>query len=271
MKTALFGALIACAMGTIAIVSPAMVSTAMANDADVMKQLVPTGKLRVGIAYAPKPTPIFAAKDAGGEVRGVPRDLGEAMAKALGVPVELIVTATTNELTDKNVAGEIDIGFMPADDARRQRVDFSPSYFVIESTFLAAGNTDIKTYADVDKPEITVVGINGSTTIRAAGRALKVAKIVPAKSVDEAMEMMKAGSAQAFALTHDSLPPLQAQLPGSRILDGAFQTTGVAISVQKDRPAALAYVKTFVEKAKLDGTVRKAFDSAGLNKLSIAP
>lgn len=266
MKTALFGALLACAMG-----SAAMVSTAMANDADVMKQLVPTGKLRVGIAYAPKPTPIFAAKDAGGEVRGVPRDLGDALAKSLGVPVELVVTATTNELTDKNVAGEIDIGFMPADDARRQRVDFSPSYFVIESTFLAAGNTDIKTYADVDKPEITVVGINGSTTIRAAGRALKVAKIVPAKSVDEAMEMMKAGSAQAFALTHDSLPPLQAQLPGSRILDGAFQTTGVAISVQKDRPAALAYVKSFVDKAKTDGTVRKAFDSAGLNKLSIAP
>ena len=85
------------------------------------------------------------------------------------------------------------------------------------------------------------------------------------------MGMMKAETAQAFALTHDALPTLQKQLPGSRILDGAFQTTGVAIAVQKERPAALAYVKDFVERAKADGTVRRAFDDAGLKGLPVAP
>jgi polar amino acid transport system substrate-binding protein len=238
---------------------------------DVRKELVPTGKLRVGVAYAPAPTPIFVAKDAAGDVHGVARDLGIALAKALDVPVEIVVAATTGELTDACSSGAIDIGFMPADDERRNRVDFSPPYFVIESTYLAAGSSDIKTLADVDRPEITVVGIAGSTTMRAAGRSLKTAKIVPAKSVDEAMAMMRAGSAQAFALTHDALPPLQKQLPGSRILDGAFQTTGVAIAVQKNRPAALAYVKDFIETAKANGIVRRAFDDAGLNQLPIAP
>src|SRR5258707_13899342 len=91
---------------------------------NVMKELVPTGKLRVGVAYAPAPTPIFVAKDAAGDVHGVTRDLGAALAKALGVPAELVVTATTGELTDALTAGSIDIGFMPADDARRKRVDF---------------------------------------------------------------------------------------------------------------------------------------------------
>jgi polar amino acid transport system substrate-binding protein len=237
----------------------------------VMKQLVPTGKLRVGIAYAPAPTPIFAAKDAAGDVHGVPRDLGNALAKSLGVPVELVVTATTGELTDACTSGAIDIAFMPADAERRTRVDFSPPYFVIESTYLATGPSAIKTLAEVDRPEVTVVGIAGSTTMRAAGRSLKNAKLVPAKSVDEAMGMMKAETAQAFALTHDALPTLQKQLPGSRILDGAFQTTGVAIAVQKERPAALAYVKDFIERAKADGTVRRAFDDAGLNRLPVAP
>jgi ABC-type amino acid transport substrate-binding protein len=141
----------------------------------------------------------------------------------------------------------------------------------VESTYLAAGSADIKTLADVDRPEITVVGIAGSSTMRAAGRSLKTAKIVPAKSVDEAMAMMRTGSAQAFALTHDALPPLQKQPPGSRILDGAFQTTGVAVAVQKNRPAALAYVKDFIESAKANGIVRRAFDDAGLNQLPIAP
>lgn len=191
--------------------------------------------------------------------------------KALDVPVEIVVAATTGELTDACTSGAIDIGFMPADEERRNRVDFSQPYFVIESTYLAAGSSDIKTLAEVDRPEITVVGIAGSTTMRAAGRSLKAAKVVPAKSVDEAMAMMRAGSAQAFALTHDALPPLQKQLPGSRILDGAFQTTGVAIAVQKYRPAALAYIKDFIESAKANGIVRRAFDDAGLNQLPIAP
>jgi polar amino acid transport system substrate-binding protein len=60
---------------------------ASAVEDNVMKQLVPTGKLRVGVAYAPAPTPIFVAKDAAGDVHGVPRDLGSALAKTLGVPV----------------------------------------------------------------------------------------------------------------------------------------------------------------------------------------
>jgi polar amino acid transport system substrate-binding protein len=238
---------------------------------NVMRELVPTGKLRVGVAFAPAPTPIFVVKDAAGDVHGVPRDLGAALAKALSVPVEFVVAATTGELTDACSAGAIDIGFMPADDERRSRVDFSPPYFMIECTYLAAGSSDIKTLADVDRPQIAVVGIAGSTTLRAASRSLKAAKIVPAKSVDEAMAMMQAETVQAFALTHDALPPLQKQLPGSRILDGAFQTTGVAIALHKDRPAALAYLNDFIASAKANGIVRRAFDAAGLNRLSIAP
>ena len=60
---------------------------ASAVEDNVMKQLVPTGKLRVGVAYAPAPTPIFVTKDAAGDVHGVPRDLGSALAKSLAYPL----------------------------------------------------------------------------------------------------------------------------------------------------------------------------------------
>lgn len=236
-----------------------------------MKELVPTGKLRVGVAYAPAPTPVFVVRDAAGEVRGVPRDLGIALAKAIGVPVEIVVAATTGELTEACCAGALDVAFMPEDEERRKRLDFSPPYFVIESTYLAAGPSDIKTLAEVDRPVVTVVGVAGSTTMRAAGRHLKTARLVPAKSVHEAMDMMKAGTVQAFALTHDLLPTLQKQLPGSRILDGAYQITGVAIALRKDNPAALACVTDFIKSAKANGIVRRAFDDAELHGLAIAP
>ena len=192
---------------------------AMAAEDNLMKQLVPTGTLRVGVAYAPAPTPIFVAKDAAGDVHGVARDLGTALARALGVPAELVVAATTGELTDALTAGSIDIGFMPADDARRQRVDFSPPYFVIQSTYLVVAGSDIKTLADVDRPQIAVVGIAGSTTMAAAGRSLKVAKVIPAKSVDEAMDMMRKGAVQAFALANPN-----------GTLDSSFGTSGTALT-----------------------------------------
>ena len=59
--------------------------------------------------------------------------------------------------------------------------------------------------------------------------------------------------------------------PGSRIVDGGFQLTGIAIAVPKGRPAALAYVTAFLEKAKHSGMVRRAFDRAGFPHVPVAP
>src|SRR5436309_11831422 len=115
---ALFGLMLVLSIGA---------RTALAAD-NLMKELVPTGRLRVGVAYASSSTPILVAKDAAGDVRGVPRDLGAALANALGVPIEVVAMATTGELTEACSAGAIDVGFMPVDDERRRRLDFSPPY-----------------------------------------------------------------------------------------------------------------------------------------------
>ncbi len=244
---------------------------ALAADQTVLKELVPTGKLRVGVAYGPNPTPVFVVKDPNGRVHGVPYDLGVAMANALGVPVEIVTKPNTGELTEACASGSIDIGFMPADEERRKRVDFSPAYFMMESTYMVTDASAIWSMEQVDRPEVTVVGIAGTATVRAAARSLKSARIVTVPSVDEAMAMMKAGTVQAFALTHDSLPPLQKELPGSRIIEGAFLKVGVAIAVRKNRPAALAFVTDFIENAKLNGLLRRSFDGAGLRALPTAP
>lgn len=246
-------------------------SAASAAPSEAAKELAPSGTLRIGVAYAPARTPVFVAKTAAGDVQGVPRALGEALAAGLGLGSTITAVATTGELTEACVGGTIDIGFMPVDEARRQRLDFSPPYFVIESTYLTTAASGITTLADVDRPDVTVVGIDGSTTMRAAGRSLKAAKLVTAKSVDEGIAMLKAGTAQAIALTHDSLPPLQRELPGSRILDGSFQVTGVAIAVPKNHPAALKAVTDFVVTAKANGTLRRIFDESGLKGLEVAP
>src|SRR5262249_5076143 len=156
-------------------------------------------------------------------------------------------------------------------DERRKRLDFGPAYFNVVSTYLVTAASGIKNLAEVDRPGVRVVGIANTTTIRSAIRTLKHTTATAAASVDEAIAMMRDGRADAFGLSHDSLPPLAAGLPGSRILDGGFQHTGIAIAVPKNRPQALAAVTQFMEEAKRSGLVRRALDDAGYKDAAVAP
>jgi polar amino acid transport system substrate-binding protein len=123
----------------------------------------------------------------------------------------------------------------------------------------------------VDRPDVRVVGIANTTTIRAAARSLKKTTISAVASVEEAMSLLHTDKADAFALSRDSLPPFAAQLPGSRIVDGGFQQTAISIAVPKNRPNALAYVTAFLRQAKASGSVRRALDKAGFPNEPVAP
>jgi len=134
------------------------------------------------------------------------------------------------------------------------------------------GASGIKTVAEVDRPDVRVVGIANTTTIRAAGRSLKNTSI-------SAATLGRRGDGYA-ALWQGRVPShsraihcgrLVAQLPDSRIVDGSFQQTGIAIAIPKNRPNALAYVTAFMESAKASGSVRRALDRAGFRNDPVAP
>jgi polar amino acid transport system substrate-binding protein len=236
-----------------------------------VKELIPTGKLRFGVAFAPKMSALFVVKEADGRPRGITADLGSALAQKLGVPIEFMVAPNTGVLTDALADAKIDVAFMPVDVERRKRLDFGPMYALVESTYMVTAASGIRTLADVDRPAVRVVGVANTTTIRAAGRTLKNIQPIAATSIDDALAMLRAGQADAFALGRDSLPDFVAMFPGSHIVDGGFQQTGIAIAVPKGRPAALAYVTKFMEEAKASGLVRRAMDRAGMQMLDVAP
>ena len=236
-----------------------------------MKELIPTGKLSFGVAFAPKMSALFVIKEADGSPRGITADLGNALAQKLGAPIEFLVAPNTGVLTDKLATGEIDAAFMPVDEERRKRLDFGPMYALVESTYMVIPASGIKTLAEVDRAGVRVVGVANTTTIRAAGRTLKNVQPIAATSIDDALVMLREGRADAFALGRDSLPDFVAMFPGSHIVEGGFQQTGIAIAVPKGRPKALAYVTEFMNEAKASGAVRRAMDRAGMKDLPVAP
>jgi polar amino acid transport system substrate-binding protein len=202
-----------------------------------VKELVPTGKLRFGVAFAPKMSALFVIKQADGSPRGI----------------------------------TVDAAFMPVDDERKKRLDFGPAYCAVESTYMVMPASGIKTLAEVDRAGVRVVGVANTTTIRAAARTLQHTQPIAATSIDEAIVLLRDGKADAFALGRDSLPDFVAMFPGSFIVDGGFQQTVIAIAVPKGRLEALGKVTEFMREAKASGAVRRAMDAAGMLDLAVAP
>src|SRR3954466_8088422 len=240
----------------------AVMGQAIANE-NAMKELAPTGKLRVGVVFAPVMSTFFVIKDEAGKPKGVTVDIGEALAKKLNLPVEFVLYPNSGQVADAVESGAVDVGFMPVDEQRRKRLAIGPDYVRAESTYMVTAASGAKSVEDVDKPGMRVIGIANTTTIRAAERTLKNTTISAVTSVDDAMAAMKEGKAEAFALGRDSLPPYVEQVPGARITDGHFQQMGIAIATQKGKPQALAAITDFMNEAKKDGTVRKALDRGG--------
>ena len=247
-----------------------LAASATANES-AMTELVPTGKLRVALVFAPSKSVFFVVKDADGKPRGVTADLAAALGKKLNVPVEYVLFPNSGLATDATEAGSVDVSFMPVDEERKKRIAFGPAYAQAESTYMVTAATGAKTVEDVDRPGMRVVGIANTTTIRSAARMLKNTTISAVPSVEEAVAMLRDGRADAFALSRDSLPVYLGQVPGSRMTDGAFQQIGIAIAVAKGKPAALATVTEFMDEAKRNGLVRKALDGAGFNEQPVAP
>ena len=84
-----------------------------------MKELAPTGTLRVGLVFAPVMSTFFVLKDEAGKPNGVTADIGEALAKKLNLPVEFVLFRIPDRPSTRSKSGAVDVSFMPVD-ARTQ-------------------------------------------------------------------------------------------------------------------------------------------------------
>ena len=193
----------------------------------------------------------FVVKEADGRPRGVTADLADALGRKLKLPVEYVLFPNSGLATDALEAGSVDVAFMPVDEERRKRIAFGPNYVLGESTYMVTAASGAKTVEEVDRAGMRVIGIANTTTIRAAGRTLKNTTIarrdLGARKRSRCCATARRTPSRS---SRDSLPTYVKQIPGSRMVDGAFQQIGIAIAVAKGKPAALAAVTEFMDEAK---------------------
>lgn len=231
-------------------------------------ELAPSGTLRVAVFTG---NPVIGSKDkTSGELKGTTVSLGRALAAQAGVPVQLVEYTAVGKMVEDARTGAWDIAVVAYDPGRRNVLDFAPPHVSVDLTYLIAPGAAINSIADADQPGVKIAAAKGAATTLFLERSLKQAVVTPADNEPAAFNLIKEGKAQAYAQNRYMLLGLAETLPGARVLEDRFSTAEMCMVLPKGRPAALAYVGSFVMAARQNGVVAAAIRDAGLRGVVVA-
>lgn len=237
-------------------------------DPAVRQTLAPTGVLRVGV-YPGSPTSLVRSPQTG-QSAGVAHDLGQMLARQLGVPVQIVEFARLAQVLDGLKSGEVDFTFTNATEVRARDMDFTEPLIRLELGYLVPPKSGLADVADVDRAGVRVGVAQGSSSQGVLGRLYKNASVVPAASLSQAQQMLRQGQLDAFATNKGILFEMSDELPGFRVLDGRWGLESLAIAIPKGRQAGMPYLRQFASDARASGKLAAIVASAGLRGLARA-
>jgi polar amino acid transport system substrate-binding protein len=257
--------------GMIMLVMSATVHAQSSAKAEIAQQLAPTGKLRVGVLMVS----YFALEDAATHrLTGIVPDLGNELARRLNVPAELIPIANPPKMLDAFRRGELDVTFIGITADRAELIEFGPVVLDLQTTYLVPASSRIQSIAEIDQPGLRILVPQRSAQEahlkKTIGKATMIS--VAVETPKPAVELLKAGQADAFSHVVPMLVSAQPDLPGSRILPGSYYNVPIAAGLAKGRPPTAAdYWGRFADEVKKSGFVQQAIERAGVKGVVVGP
>lgn len=221
------------------------------------QQLLPTGRLRVGINSANLLT------------RAVGAAVGRDLASRLGSEVLLVEYRTPGAVAN-GVGTEWDIAFLAADPERQAAIAFTPPYVELDATYLVAGDSAITTVADADRSGVTIATPATAAYTLALRRSIRRATLISLAD-DPALQQLQAGTVHAVAGLRDTLLRKASRAPGARVLSDTIARAQQAIAVPKANVAALGYLSSYLAEVKTSGLVEAAIQATGFVGAFIVP
>jgi polar amino acid transport system substrate-binding protein len=170
-------------------------NSAHAGDADVLKRVLESRQIRVGMSGNQPPMNV-ASKT--GAFIGLEVDLANLMAETMGVKLTM-VPMPFPKLLDALNAGEVDMVMsnMSITPQRTLSVSFVGPYMMSGRSILTRSAILAKASrpADLNKAEIKIVALGNSTSQQFVERQLKKATLETTEDYDKAIQMVKDGAA----------------------------------------------------------------------------
>ena len=233
---------------------------------EVRAAFMPTGRLRAAMNFS---NTVIARRDRGdGEPGGVTAALARELAQRLGAELTFVEYDSPGAVVDAMRAGEADICFLAIEPARREVIDFTAPYVLIESCYVARSDGPFHAAGEVDRAGVTVI-----TRARAAydlylSRNLEEARVLPIP--DGELDAFVAGQGDVASGIKPMLEDYFAGRPGFRILEPPFASVGQAMGLARGRAPAFAFLEAFVEELKASGFVEAALEASG-SRAKVAP
>jgi polar amino acid transport system substrate-binding protein len=236
----------------------------VSSSKDVVQELAPTGKLRVGINFGN----MVLAQGTPEAPRGITPDLSCELGKRLGVPVEFIPFDAAGKTFEALKKGTLDIIFLAIEPVRAAEIEFTAPYVLIEGVYMVAKDSPLKTIADVDRDGVRI-GVNKDSAYDLfLTRTLKHAKLLRAES---GVDLFLKDKLEAAAGVKQPLVAFVKANPNVRVMDGRFMEIRQAMGTPKGREAGARYLRAFIEEMKASGFVADALKRSHQPDAAVAP
>lgn len=238
---------------------------AMADDINLwqkstLNQIVQSGVLRIGLEPGYMP---FEMKDKKGNIIGFDVDMAEAMAKAMGVKLELVPTAWDGIIAGL-ITGKYDIimSGMTVTQERNLKINFATPYISVGQTILAQIKHEGKEWRDLDNAKYTIVTKLGVTGEIATRKMFKKAKIRTFETEADAAQEVLNGNADAMVYDKPYNAIFYAQKGAGVLvhLDQDLTYEPLGWGIRKGDPDFLNWLDNFLNQAKNDGNYDKIYE-----------
>jgi polar amino acid transport system substrate-binding protein len=197
-----------------------------------LDQILSAKKLVVGV----NPTlPPLASMDDKNQIVGYDVDIAQKLGDMLGVPVELVTVGSPDRVPFV-ATGKVDIvmGALTRNPARAKVIDFTVPIQTEALSVLTLDSKPFKTWQDLNKPDVTLVQVRGTTAIDFIKANVPQAKLLLLDNYPDAVRALAQGRADAMIDVVDYLGNFTKTYPvGWKILkqplDGVdYDSIGVA-------------------------------------------
>ncbi|MGZ5181783.1 MAG: transporter substrate-binding domain-containing protein [Ramlibacter sp.] len=243
------------ALGAVALALAATSLSAAA--ADTLKEIQSRKKLLVAIDLS---VPPYGMTDAAMQPQGSDVDVARALAKDMGVPLEIVQVSGPNRIpflmTHK---ADLVISSFAVTPERAKVVAFSAPYSVNQLVIGAPKGTAIAKLADLDGKRVAVVRGNLQDLVLTK-QAPKGATLVRYEDDATANTALIAGQVDAIGTPSFTVQTLAQKNPAKNLeVKFMVSATPLAIGMRKNEPELMNWVNTWVEKNTANGELNKIY------------
>lgn len=192
-----------------------------------------------------------------GKVEGFDVDVAKEVTKLIdpkAKPVFNEVTSGTRIPLLRN--GNIDaiIATMSITPERAKAVDFSKPYLMAGQSLLVKKGSSIKNIDDVNHQNVTILGVQGSTSVEVAKQKAPNAKVLALSDYATALSALKAGQGDVLTTDASILAGMAAEDKHLQLVGGVFTEEPYGIAIAQDNPALVKKINRALAKMRGDGT-----------------